>query len=70
MTHSVLCLRPEADFLRIGVVPPKEFAIRYMGPADPELAAAIADILPVPDASAENAAVEGAVPAGAELGGS
>lgn len=50
MTHSVLCLRPEADFLRIGVVPPKEFAIRYMGPADPELAAAMkaADALVIP----------------------
>ncbi len=50
MTHSVLCLRPEADFLRIGVVPPKAFDIRYMGPADPALAAAMkaADALVIP----------------------
>jgi len=50
MTYSVLCLRPEADFLRIGVVPPKGLAIRYMGPTDPEVSAAMkaADALVIP----------------------
>ena len=50
MTFRVLCLRPEADFLRIGIVPPQELDICYMGPTDPELAAAIkaADALVIP----------------------
>lgn len=50
MSLSVLCLRPEADFLRIGVIPPTAFAIRYMGPADAELAGAmkVADALVIP----------------------
>lgn len=47
---DVLCLRPEADFLRIGVTPPRTLAIRYMGPADAGLAAAMqaADALVIP----------------------
>ncbi len=50
MTFRVLCLRPEADFLRIGVVPPQGLEIRYMGPTDTDLAAAmkLADALVIP----------------------
>lgn len=50
MTHSALCLRPEADFLRIGVIPPKTLAITYMAPADAGLAAAMkaSDALVIP----------------------
>jgi len=35
--HDVLCLRPEADFLKVGVIPPKELSIAYLSPDDPEL---------------------------------
>ena len=38
MTNTVLCLRPEADFLRVGVTPPKSLQIHYTGPADARLA--------------------------------
>ena len=41
MPHDVLCLRPEADFTRIGVTPPAELAIAYRKPDDPQLAALI-----------------------------
>ena len=50
MPHTVLCLRPEADFKRVGVIPPSSMQIRYMTPADPDLAAAIkaADAIVMP----------------------
>lgn len=50
MPATVLCLRPEADFLRVGVTPPAALAIRYMGPADPEIGSAMtgADALVIP----------------------
>ncbi len=50
LPSRVLCLRPEADFLRIGVAPPKAFQIRYMGPADSDLPTAMksADALVIP----------------------
>lgn len=50
MTKSVLCLRPEADFIRVEVTPPSALAIRYMTPADPQLAEAIktADAIVMP----------------------
>ncbi len=50
MANTVLCLRPEADFLRLGVVPPPGLSIRYMAPTDPTLATAIkaADALIIP----------------------
>jgi phosphoglycerate dehydrogenase-like enzyme len=50
MTKTVLCLRPEADFLRVGVTPPKTIAITYMTPADPGLADAVkaADAIVMP----------------------
>jgi phosphoglycerate dehydrogenase-like enzyme len=50
MTNAVLCLRPEADFTRVGVTPPANLAIRYAAPADPDLAAFVkaADALVIP----------------------
>ena len=37
MSYDVICLRPEADFERVGVLPPKRFSIAYRTPEDPEL---------------------------------
>jgi len=34
----VVCLRPEQDFLKIGVTPPRSLSIAYLAPDDPELA--------------------------------
>jgi len=34
MTHSVLCLRPEADFTRVGAAAPASFAVSYHKPDD------------------------------------
>ena len=33
-THSVVCLRPEADFLKVGVTPPEQLSIAYISPDD------------------------------------
>jgi phosphoglycerate dehydrogenase-like enzyme len=38
---DVLCLRPEADFTRVGVAPPPTLKITYMAPADVEMPAAM-----------------------------
>jgi phosphoglycerate dehydrogenase-like enzyme len=38
MNDSVVCLRPKADFTRVGIEPPTAFSIAYCGPADAELA--------------------------------
>jgi phosphoglycerate dehydrogenase-like enzyme len=38
MTIDVLCLRPEADFLSIGVMPPAALSIAYRGPGDADVA--------------------------------
>jgi len=38
MASDVVCLRPEADFLRVGVTPPKALKITYRAPDDAELA--------------------------------
>jgi phosphoglycerate dehydrogenase-like enzyme len=43
MSYDVLCLRPEADFTRIGVTPPAQFTIAYRRPDDPQLSALIRD---------------------------
>lgn len=43
MSFDVLCLRPEADFTRIGVTPPAQLTIAYRRPDDPQLAALIRD---------------------------
>jgi phosphoglycerate dehydrogenase-like enzyme len=39
LSHPVLCLRPLADFTRIGVTPPRSLSIDCREPADPELPA-------------------------------
>lgn len=39
MAIEVVCLRPEADFLRIGVTPPATLNIAYRGPADADVPA-------------------------------
>jgi phosphoglycerate dehydrogenase-like enzyme len=41
MPHDVLCLRPEADFTRVGVTPPTGITVAYRRPDDFELAALI-----------------------------
>lgn len=41
MANDVLCLRPEADFTRVGVTPPAQVTIAYRKPDDPQLAAHI-----------------------------
>lgn len=41
MANDVLCLRPEADFTRVGVTPPAALTIAYRRPDDPTLAALI-----------------------------
>ncbi len=43
MTFDVLCLRPEADFTRVGVTPPAQLTIAYRRPDDLQLAALIRD---------------------------
>jgi phosphoglycerate dehydrogenase-like enzyme len=37
MAFDVVCLRPEADFLRVGVTPPGALKITYRTPDDPQL---------------------------------
>lgn len=39
MTIDVVCLRPEADFTRVGVTPPKNINIAYRKPDDADLSA-------------------------------
>ena len=39
MAIDVICLRPEADFLRIGVTPPSTLKIAYRAPNDDDVAA-------------------------------
>lgn len=41
MSHDVLCLRPEADFSRVGALPPDSFTVAYRAPDDPQLSALI-----------------------------
>ncbi|HUF80793.1 MAG TPA: D-isomer specific 2-hydroxyacid dehydrogenase family protein, partial [Burkholderiales bacterium] len=41
MPDDVLCLRPEADFTRVGATPPATFSVSYRRPDDPGLAALI-----------------------------
>ena len=47
---SVLCLRPEADFTRVGVVPPASMDIDYLAPDDERMPALLkqADALVIP----------------------
>ena len=44
MALDVLCLRPEADFLRVGVTPPKALSTTYRTPDDPELTDLLRDV--------------------------
>ncbi|HEX6002499.1 MAG TPA: NAD(P)-dependent oxidoreductase [Burkholderiales bacterium] len=37
MAYDVVCLRPEADFARVGALPPSTFTITYRAPDDAEL---------------------------------
>lgn len=39
MATDVLCLRPEADFTRVGVTPPAQLSISYRKPDDPQVMA-------------------------------
>lgn len=47
---KIVCLRPEADFTRIGVIPPGGLDITYMAPDDPQLPAQLksAEALVIP----------------------
>ena len=44
MPADVLCLRPEADFTRVGVTPPAQLNIAYRKPDDPQLAMLIKEV--------------------------
>ena len=35
--YDVVCLRPQADFLKVGVTPPAQLSIAYIAPDDPDL---------------------------------
>ncbi len=39
MPDRVLCLRPQADFARVGALPPAGFEVAYHAPADPDIPA-------------------------------
>jgi phosphoglycerate dehydrogenase-like enzyme len=43
MAFDVVCLRPEKDFLQVGVTPPTVPSITYRAPDDPELKTLLAD---------------------------
>ncbi|MDH3228793.1 MAG: NAD(P)-binding domain-containing protein [Alphaproteobacteria bacterium] len=43
MTFNVVCLRPEADFLKVEVTPPAALSIAYRSPDDPQLAGLLKD---------------------------
>ena len=42
VSYEVICLRPEADFLRAGVTPPASLKTAYRAPDDPEVPALVA----------------------------
>ena len=44
MTHDVVCLRPEADFARVGALPPQSFKVVYRQPDDAHLPALIKEV--------------------------
>ena len=44
MTAKVLCLRPEQDFLKVGVTPPTDLSICYGAPSDIDLSEAIKNV--------------------------
>jgi phosphoglycerate dehydrogenase-like enzyme len=41
VTHDVVCLRPEADFARVGALPPDSLAVAYRAPDDAQLSALV-----------------------------
>ena len=43
MPIEVVCLRPEDDFLKVGVTPPDSLSIHYLSPDDSELAVHLAE---------------------------
>jgi phosphoglycerate dehydrogenase-like enzyme len=43
MSRDVVCLRPEADFLNVGVTPPEALSISYLEPDDGNLGAVLAE---------------------------
>ena len=43
MPCDVVCLRPEVDFLNVGVTPPDSLSIRYLSPDDRDLPAHLAE---------------------------
>lgn len=61
---EVLCLRPEADFRNVGVVPPEALSIQYRSPGDPDvrtlLKSASALVLPSAGPHLEDHLFEGA----------
>ncbi len=63
MTHNVICLRPEADFLRIGVTPPSTLKIAYRAPSDADVAALCREakvmVIPATGPKIPNAVFEG-----------
>jgi len=42
VSYDVVCLRPEVEFLRAGVTPPRSLTIAYRAPDDPEVPALMA----------------------------
>jgi len=44
MTAAVLCLRPEADFIRAGVPAPQGLSVVYRGPGDPDVPALLREV--------------------------
>lgn len=44
MSYDVACLRPEADFLKVGIVPPEALSIVYLDPDDQQLATTMAQV--------------------------
>ena len=52
---NVLCLRPQADFTRVGITPPAELEIAYMAPADAAMPATLkaANALVIPAVGAK-----------------
>jgi phosphoglycerate dehydrogenase-like enzyme len=44
VTHDVVCLRPEADFERVGALPPRSLKVIYRAPDDAQLAALLKEV--------------------------
>jgi phosphoglycerate dehydrogenase-like enzyme len=44
VSYDVACLRPEADFLKVGIVPPEALSIVYLDSDDQQLATTMAQV--------------------------